>query len=155
MASFDKSEDIGYITGAKMLTFRAINSNVHTVGGIYSYLHGLFDFVNLGYYFVFDIQEDKQVLTESEAHLLGFESKEDYFSHNFNGFNCDDATKTIAKHSILNLDVVYGFVDELDDWIDSVIEAKEQTSIDAIKTSEKWTDARMADGSILTLANSQ
>ena len=150
MASFDESEDVGFCAYSKMLTFRAFMSKVHKILGTYEYKHGLFDFVSLGTYLVIDIEETAMTLTESEAIELGFDSKEEYFSHNFNGFNCDKPSKMIQKVSILNLDAVYGIFDELDEWIEANEESRHQAFLKSLEKQQKLTDARMMDGSIYT-----
>lgn len=147
MVAYHESEDVGFCSYCKMLTFREFNSKVHKILGIYQYKHGLFDFYGLGNYLVIDIQQGEQVLSESEAIALGFDSKEDYFSYNFNGFNCDDDSKMIQKVSFVNLDAIYGIFDELDAWIDSVEANQEQAFLKSLEDNHT-TSMRMMDGSV-------
>ena len=147
MVSYHKSEEFGYLAGFKDLTFRNVNSKCHKLLGVYQFKYGLFDFYGLGNYLVIDMQVDKQVISESEARRLGFDSKEDYLSHNFNGFNKDNPQKHIRKDSILPLDIVYGFVEELDSWIDSVEAEQEQAFLKSLETG-KSTSMRMMNGTI-------
>lgn len=147
MVSYHESEDTGYLAGSKDLTLREVKSSCHKLLGVYQYKHGLFDFYGLGNYLVTDIQVDKQVISENEAHSIGFDSKEDYFKHGFNGFTADNPKKNIRKDSILNLDLVYGVFDELDNWIDSV-EAKQEQDFLKSLNKDKSTAIRMMNGTI-------
>lgn len=147
MVSYDKTEDYGYLAKFKDITLRKVNSKCHKLLGVYQYKHGLFDFYGLGNYLVIDMQVDKQVISENEAHRLGFDSKEDYFSHNFNGFNKDNPQKDIRKDSILPLELIEGIFDELDSWIESV-EAKQEQAFLKSLNKDKTTAMRMMNGTI-------
>lgn len=151
MVSYDKSEEFGYLAKFKDLTFRKVNSKCHKLLGVYQFKYGLFDFYGLGNYLVLDMQVDKQVVSETEAHRLGFDSKEDYLSHNFNGFNKDNPTKQIRKDSILPLELVYGIFEELDNWIDSVEEKQHQVFLKSLEASHS-TSMRMMNGTIYEFA---
>ena len=147
MVSYDKSEEFGFLAGFKDLTFRRVNSKCHKLLGVYQFKYGLFDFYGLGNYIVLDMQVDKQVLSEKEAHRLGFDTKEDYLSHNFNGFNKDNPANTIRKDSILPLELIEGIFDELDSWIESVEAKQEQAFLKSLNKS-KSTSMRMMNGTI-------
>ena len=147
MVSYHKSEDVGFLAGSKDLTLRKVNSRCHKLLGVYQYKHGLFDFYGLGNYLVTDIQVDKQVISEIEAHSLGFACKDDYFEHGFNGFTVDNPENDIRKDSILPLELVEGIFDELDSWIESV-EAKQEQAFLKSLNKDKSTAMRMMNGTI-------
>lgn len=147
MVSYDKSEEFGFLAKFKDLTLRNVNSKCHKLLGVYQFKYGLFDFYGLGNYLVLDMQVDKQVISENEAIRLGFESKGDYFSHNFNGVNSDNPTKSIRKDTIMPLELVYGVFEELDNWIDSVEEKQEHEFLKHIENSPS-SSMRMMNGTI-------
>ena len=147
MVSYHKSEEFGFLAKSKDLTFRKVNSKCHKLLGVYQFKYGLFDFYWLGNYLVFDMQVDNQVVSETEAHRLGFDTKEDYLSHNFNGFNEDNPAKQIRKDSILSLELVEGIFDELDNWIESVEEKQHKAFLKSLENG-KSTSMRMMNGTI-------
>lgn len=120
MVSFDKSEDVGFVSGSKTETIRHFQYNQMKVLGNYAYKHGLFDKIAIGRFLVIDKWESPMVISESEANRLGYSSKEEYFSYNFNGFNKDMPEKMCTKFEFINLDLVYGYIEELDAWIDTL-----------------------------------
>ena len=124
MASIDESENFGVICGFKDITFRKVDYKQFKELGNYLLKNGMFDVFPVAHILIIGLEQVPAVIDNEMAYRLGYESKEEYFSYNFNGFNHNDASKTLTKCEFINLDLLYGYIDELDNWIDSEMEKK-------------------------------
>lgn len=124
MASIDKSENYHTYTGRKIRTLRHDAYRQFKVLGNYLLKNGMFDQFPVAHILVIDTSIINGVITDSDARELGYDSKEEYLSYGFNGFTENDASKTFSNWEFVNLDLLYGSVDELDAWIDSELESK-------------------------------
>jgi hypothetical protein len=119
-----EEENFGLICGFKDVTFRKENYTSFKLLGNYLAKNGMFDQFPIAHILIIGLEQTSAVIDNEMAHRLGFNSKEEYFSHNFNGFCKNDASKTLTKCEFINLDLLYGYIDELDDFIDSELEKK-------------------------------
>lgn len=120
MTSFSVMQELfAYLTGRKMLTIRKANYKQCKLFGIYLAKKGMFDSINYGKFLVIGIKQAPRTITEEEVYRIGFDSKEEYFSYGFNGFDSDNESIQVTKIEMLNVELLYGIVDELDTWIDS------------------------------------
>lgn len=120
MTAFSVMEEIyAYLTGRKMLTIRKANYKQCKLLNTYLFKKGMFDTINYGKFLVIGIKQCPRTITEDEVWKIGFDSKEEYFSYSFNGFDSDNESIQVTKIEMLNVELLYGIVDELDTWIDS------------------------------------
>lgn len=124
MVSMDKSENFGLICGSKDITFRKENYTQMKVLGNYLAKNGMFDEFPIAHLLIIDKKHTQAVINDDTANRLGFTNKEEYFSHNFNNFHKNDPNKTLTQFEFINLDLLYGCINELDNWIDSEINKK-------------------------------
>lgn len=124
MVSMHESENFGLICGRKVTTFRKANYSNFKILGNYLAKNGMFDDFPIAHILITDLKQTKAVINDDDANRLGFDNKEEYFKHNFNNFNKNDNTKQLTKCDFINLDLLYGCINELDNWIDREIEKK-------------------------------